>query len=80
MSYHEACGLLVLQPGIEPTPPVLETWSVNHWATGEFPHLVLNKCSGVGCKLLQLGSNGCCGGGNTKKEALKFYSSLVNLI
>ena len=26
-----ACGILVSQPGIEPTPPALEVWSLNLW-------------------------------------------------
>jgi len=32
---HVACGILVLQPGIKPSPPALEVWSLNHWTTGE---------------------------------------------
>ena len=28
-------GLLVLRPEIEPAPPVLEVWSLNHWTTRE---------------------------------------------
>ena len=32
-----ACGILVLQPGIEPVPPAVEMQSPNHWTTGEFP-------------------------------------------
>ena len=28
----------VPQPGIEPTPPVVEAWSLNHWTTREVPH------------------------------------------
>ena len=30
-------GILVLRPGIEPTPPALEAWSRNHWTTREVP-------------------------------------------
>ena len=26
-----AGGILVPQPGIEPMPPALEAWSLNHW-------------------------------------------------
>ena len=29
-----------LQPGIDPVPPALEAWSLNHWATRE----VSNMC------------------------------------
>ena len=32
-----ACGIFVLQPGIKPTPPVLEVCSPNHWTTREVP-------------------------------------------
>ena len=27
----ESCGILVPQPGIEPLPPALEAWHLNHW-------------------------------------------------
>ena len=27
---HEACEILVPQPGIEPLPPAVEVWSPNH--------------------------------------------------
>ena len=31
------CGMwdLVPRPGIEPRTPILEAWSINHWATRE---------------------------------------------
>ena len=32
-----ACGILVPQPGIEPTPPAVEVRSLNHWTAGEIP-------------------------------------------
>ena len=32
-----ACGISVLPPGIEPVPPVMEAWSLNHWTTREVP-------------------------------------------
>ena len=32
-----ACGILVLQPGIEPVPPAVEAWSLNHWTSREVP-------------------------------------------
>ena len=28
---HMACGILVPWPGIEPMPPTLEAWRLNHW-------------------------------------------------
>ena len=32
-----AYGILVPQPGIEPVPPAVEAWSLNHWTTREVP-------------------------------------------
>ena len=32
-----ACGILVPRPGIEPVPPALGAWSLNHWAAREVP-------------------------------------------
>ena len=37
--HHAACDILVPQPGIEPVPPALEAWSLNHWTTKEVPFL-----------------------------------------
>ena len=34
---YSTCGILVSQPGIQPTPPALEAWSPNHWTTREVP-------------------------------------------
>ena len=31
--HHTACGILVPQLEIEPTPPALEGWSLNLWTT-----------------------------------------------
>ena len=33
--HHTACGILVPQLEIEPTPPALEGWSLNHWTIRE---------------------------------------------
>ena len=33
--HHASCGILVSQPGIEPAPPAMEKWSLNHWTTRE---------------------------------------------
>ena len=30
LSGHAACEILVIQPGIEPLPPALGVWSLNH--------------------------------------------------
>ena len=31
LSCHTACRIPVPQPGIEPIPPAVETWGLNHW-------------------------------------------------
>ena len=31
------CGILVPGPEIEPMPPIVEAWSLNHWTTREVP-------------------------------------------
>ena len=36
---HAACGILVPQPGIEPTSPALEARNLNHWTAREVPNL-----------------------------------------
>ena len=36
-----ACGILVPQQGIKPSPPTLEGWSLNHWTTTEVPTQLL---------------------------------------
>ena len=35
--HHEAGGILVPQLGIEPVPPAVEAWSLNHWTAREVP-------------------------------------------
>ena len=35
--HHAACGILVPPPGIEPVPPAVEAWSLNHWTAREVP-------------------------------------------
>ena len=34
---YTACGLLGLQPGIEPMAPAVEVWNLSQWTTGEDP-------------------------------------------
>ena len=34
--------ILVPQPGIEPVPPAVEVWSLNHWTAREIPDFVFN--------------------------------------
>lgn len=34
--HSEACGILVLRPGMEPRPLHSEKLSTNHWTAGEF--------------------------------------------
>ena len=42
-----ACRVLVPQPQIEPKPPTVEAWSLNHWTTREVPkRLGLNDHEG----------------------------------
>ena len=38
--HHTACGILLPRPVIEPVPPALEVWSLNHWATREVRHMI----------------------------------------
>ena len=38
--HHEACRILVPQPGIEPVPPEVEAQSLNPWTMGEVPEMV----------------------------------------
>ena len=35
--YHAAFGILAPRPGMEPEPPAVEVWSLNHWTTREIP-------------------------------------------
>lgn len=37
--HHVARGMLFLQPGIEPTPAVLELWFPNRWTTRDIQHI-----------------------------------------
>ena len=32
------------QPGIEPTPPALEGWSLNHWTAREVSEFLILMC------------------------------------
>ena len=38
-----ACGILVTPPEIEPAPPALEVWGLNHWPAREAPEPCLNQ-------------------------------------
>ena len=33
--------MLVSQPGIEPAPPAVELWSLNHWTSGKSLYILL---------------------------------------
>ena len=35
--FHMSCGISVAQPGIQPSSPALEAWSLNHWTAREGP-------------------------------------------
>ena len=37
------CGILVLQPGIEPGHPALRVQKLNHWTAREVPELCILK-------------------------------------
>ena len=38
-----ACGILVPGPGMEPTPPALEAWGINHWLTRKSNKMIILK-------------------------------------
>ena len=40
---QHACGILVLQPQIEPGTPALGTWSLTHLISREDPHMCIFK-------------------------------------
>ena len=37
------CGILVLQPEVEPEPSAVEVWIPKHWTTREFPEVNVFK-------------------------------------
>ena len=39
-THHAARGILVPRPGIEPTPPAVEAWSLSHWTAREVPRTI----------------------------------------
>ena len=41
---HVTYGILVPQPGIEPNPPALGAWSLDHWSTRGVPREALECC------------------------------------
>ena len=56
LAYCTACGILVPQLGIKPTPPALEAGSLNHWTTSEVPDIPFIPRCGPCPFLLDLGS------------------------
>ena len=46
-----ACGILVPLPGIEPSPSVLEVWSLNHWTIKESPRRIFKDVLAGRCIL-----------------------------
>ena len=46
-----ACGILVPLPGIEPSPSVLEVWSLNHWTIKESPRRIFKDVFAGRCIL-----------------------------
>lgn len=49
---HPARGILVSLPGIKPTPPALDRWSLNHWTCGEVPQIDLRNQRVLGATVL----------------------------
>ena len=41
--YHKVCRILVLQPGIKPETPAVETQSLSHWMAREVPESCLTE-------------------------------------
>ena len=41
---HVTYGILVPQPGIEPNPPALGAWSLDHWSSRGVPREALECC------------------------------------
>ena len=41
--HHMACEILILSSGIEPVPPTLEVWNLNHWTYREVLSIYLKK-------------------------------------
>ena len=53
--HHISHGTLVTQPGIEPLPPALEAWSLNHWTTRKVPlPVVLTPSWFFSCPVMHL--------------------------
>ena len=44
--------ILIPQLGIEPTPPAMETWSLNHWTAREVPSISVFIDSLAGYRIL----------------------------
>ena len=57
---HEACEILVPQPGIEPLPPAVEVWSPNHQTTGKYQSSTF-KCNPLFCLLPLFSPTGILG-------------------
>ena len=51
------CGILVPQPGIEPTPPALEVQGLICWTTREVPKATISGNVYSSCKVINLMSN-----------------------
>jgi len=45
LPHHVACGIFVLQLGIEAGASAVEVWSPNYWTTRELPFLALTCIS-----------------------------------
>ena len=52
-----ACVILVPQPGIDPAPPALQAWSLNHWITREVPRAEFLRAHDVASVRLDIQSH-----------------------
>ena len=63
--HYAACRILVPWAGIWPTPPALESWSLNHWTAWEGPSYswitpLLAFPSTRPCEIIPISLTGCC--------------------
>ena len=85
-SQGEACGILVPQPGIKPTPPAVVAQIINHWTAREVP-CVDNSKQGqwgnslvvqwLGLSALTAGALGSIPGPGTKNLQAEWHSQKI---
>ena len=52
-----ACVILIPRPGIDPAPPALQAWSLNHWITREVPRAEFLRAHDVASVRLDIQSH-----------------------